>query len=424
LASDLKAIPAEILEGIKAYHPDGDVIEIRCPTAKIRGYKAVLAGYFDDYEAAAREAANLSDKQGVPAVYITLNRINPNLLAKYYNRIESRADKTTSDNDVISLEWFPIDIDAERLADISSTDQEHDAAIARAQEVRQWLIEEIGWPKNAFVLGDSGNGGHSNAKIESLENTQENRDLIKRGLDALNLKFPDDGEKVDVSTGNPSRVWKLPGTAVKKGDDTPNRPHRKAKILERPEVLELVSKALLEKLAALAPKDAPKDTASQIGNASKAGTSGFDPAKYAELHGAKVIKVKSGWLDPKGRKWTLAILEQCPFNPQHNRGEAWVGVAENGMRGFSCPHDGCKGNDWQALKKKWEGDDSQKGQKDSSPTVIDAIKVMAGVCDGACSKDGTGFNKKALRYFLWVTSRYRSRFLAAHWPAMSLIRGN
>jgi len=391
-----EALPAEILAGLKAYHRPGDVIELRCPRAGKYGKTA--AGYFDDLETAAREAAKLSNKGNgsgkIPAIYITLNKINHNLLARYYNRIEFNAKETTSDKDVLSLQWLPIDVDAMRPAGISSSDEEHTKALEKTLEIKAHLVSE-GWPENAFVRADSGNGGHLTAKIE-LDNNKENVELIKTCLEALDKRFSDDRCKVDLTTYNPSRIWKLPGTAVRKGDDMPDRPHRMAKLLEAPETLETVPREKLEELASAVKIKKERAFAGGPGTngqdaASRFCRSGFDPKLYAEAHGARVLRVDT-WIDKEGGKWTLAILEECPFDSSHNRGEARIGVREDGKRTFGCYHNSCQGKDWQALRALWEPDRKAKAEP-TGPTVIDAIRKLAEVCDGATSKDGAGFSK-------------------------------
>ncbi|MEI2763794.1 hypothetical protein [Methanothrix soehngenii] len=82
---------------------------------------------------------------------------------------------------------MPGDLDSKRPAGISSTDEEHDAAIAKAYEVRGRLIE-LGWPENAFVLADSGNGAHLDTKID-LQNVPEDVALVRRCLEAMRLPF-------------------------------------------------------------------------------------------------------------------------------------------------------------------------------------------------------------------------------------------
>jgi hypothetical protein len=49
---------------------------------------------------------------------------------------------------------------------------------------------------NAFILADSGNGGHLAVKI-GLSNDEGGKDLVKCCLEAMNLIFSDDKIKVD-----------------------------------------------------------------------------------------------------------------------------------------------------------------------------------------------------------------------------------
>ena len=132
-----------------------------------------------------------------------------------------------------------MDLDPKRPADISSTDVEHQAAIELAEEIRRRLVEEMNWPANAFVKADSGNGCHLAVKID-LPNDGQSKDLVERCLKALDSIFSNEKVKVDTTTHNPARIWKIYGTPARKGDSTAARPHRMARLLEVPAVLETV----------------------------------------------------------------------------------------------------------------------------------------------------------------------------------------
>lgn len=335
----------EILRTLRIFRQPGEVLEMRIPKA---GRSGTISGYYQESGLFVDGVIGLAD-QGFVGIYFTINPVNPDLLARAANRYVKYAETTTSDVDIIALHWLPIDLDAKRPAGISSTDEEHAAAISKAREVRQWLIDEQGWPANAFVLADSGNGAHLPARID-LPNTPESVALVKRCLTALNAHFPDAAVHVDIGTFNPARIWKLYGTMARKGDSTPERPHRLAKILEAPSELTTVSR---EQLEALANWNSPNKATNWIAEMDKASSSGFNPKQYAEAHGAHVLRVDT-WTDPEGGKWDLAILEECPFDSSHNRGEARVGVREDGKRTFRCFHNSCQGKDWQALRDLWE----------------------------------------------------------------------
>lgn len=328
----------EILRTFQLFHNPGDVIELRIPKAS--RYKTI-SGYFNESRPLADSVVALAD-ENFAGYYFSINPCNPDLIARSANKYTKYAKETTADADITRRRWLPIDLDPIRPAGISSNEEEHQAALQKASDIRAWLISQ-GWPAGAFVLADSGNGGHLAVKID-LPNDTDARDLVKSCLEALDSKFPDGAVKVDCTTYNAARIWKIYGTMARKGSDTPDRPHRLAKILDAPtpETMQAVSREQLEAL-----KSKEQSTTGSQGKAD------FDPVKYAEEHGANVVKVKHGWTDPTGKQWTLAVLERCPFNADHDRGEAWVGVAASGERGFRCKHESCTGNNWQALKKLW-----------------------------------------------------------------------
>lgn len=200
------------------------VSEVRSP--KLKRKKGVVSGYFDNPDTLLTAATCLSGK--ADGVYITLNPVKPELLARASNRLKMYADLTTSDSDILHRLWFPIDFDPKRPSGISSTDTEHEFAIRRAKECREWLTQQ-GWLHS--ILADSGNGAHLLYRID-LPNTIENTNLIKNCLQAVAFKFSDNVVDVDLTTFNAARIWKLYGTLACKGDHIPNRPHRLAKILE------------------------------------------------------------------------------------------------------------------------------------------------------------------------------------------------
>jgi hypothetical protein len=200
----------------------GQVAELRC----LNTVKGTISGYFDDFDKLAKVIAKLNGQ--VPAVYITLNPVNPTLLARSVNRLTPFAKQTTSDTDIVKRRWLPIDFDPVRPAGISSTDEEHEAAIQRARGARAWL-SGVGFPSG--ILADSGNGGHLLHRVDA-SNDDAARMVIEGTLRALHEKFSDNKVKVDLTTFNAARIWKCYGTIAKKGDSTKERPHRLARILE------------------------------------------------------------------------------------------------------------------------------------------------------------------------------------------------
>jgi hypothetical protein len=131
---------AQVAGWLRVFVESGQVFEVRILNTPRAG---TVSGYFDDVDKAAQAAAGWSGK--APAVYFTLNPVNPALLARACNRLEARAKSTTSDDHVTGRHWLFIDFDPQRPAGISSTDEEHRLALDRARMCREWL-SSIGWP--------------------------------------------------------------------------------------------------------------------------------------------------------------------------------------------------------------------------------------------------------------------------------------
>jgi hypothetical protein len=221
----LEANFAEIERGISVLFRPGNVVEVRIPKTRA----GVVAGYFDDHAALA-VALHQADAKCRPAgIYYVLNQIEPALLGRAYNRLKEHAEYTTADNNILRRLWFPIDLDPVRPAGVSSSDEEHAAAIARARVMSTDLAKEWGHP----ILADSGNGAHLLYNID-LPNDQEALAFVSGALAELDRRYSDSVVKVDVTSANAARIWKAYGTVARKGDSIPGRPHRQSRILEMP----------------------------------------------------------------------------------------------------------------------------------------------------------------------------------------------
>lgn len=211
----------------------GSVVELRCPKTE----KRVVSGYFNDLDKLTKAASYWSGR--AEAVYLTLNPVLPDLLARAYNLAEPFAEHTTRDKEVLRRRWFLVDFDPLRPAGISSTDREHQAALLRARDCRDWL-RQSGWSEPIYA--DSGNGAHLLYRVD-LPNDALSETVLKGCLNALADQFDDEQVSVDTSTFNASRISKLYGTLAAKGHhvDEVGRPHRLARIVEAPDALEPVN---------------------------------------------------------------------------------------------------------------------------------------------------------------------------------------
>jgi hypothetical protein len=114
-------------------------------------------------------------------VYVALNRVNPDLLARSNNRLKVKPKNATTDLDIIEFRWLYIDADAIRPAGISANDAEHEAALQRVLTIRDFLRER-GWPEP--IHGDSGSGGHLLFRLPALD-LRRAGDLVKRCVKSL-----------------------------------------------------------------------------------------------------------------------------------------------------------------------------------------------------------------------------------------------
>jgi len=330
MATMTRADLDHIQEALALLFEPGQVFEIRAPGYRNRNGNTA-SGYFDDHGEAARRAAVLSGQ--APAVYVTLNPVNPDLLARAANRIAEYAKATTADADIVRLRWLPLDFDPVRPSGISSSDEEHAAALQRARQVRADL-REAGWPEP--ILADSGNGAHLLYRLD-LAPTKENVARIRQALVALADSYDDDLVKLDRTVHNPARIWKVYGTLAAKGDNTPARSHRLAAIVEYDELdTDVLTVAQLDELAALA----PPDDAGAAGD----GDPVFDLVAFVERHSDVLQPRRMGGAE----KWRVT----CPWNEAH-AGDAVIGRMASGAIWAKCSHNSCSWR-WPELRERLE----------------------------------------------------------------------
>ena len=355
---------AAISKALKVLFDEDAVLELRV----LKTSRGTVSGYFSDRTLLAEEAASLSGS--APGVYVTLNPVRRALLARTANRTVAYAERTTTDSDIVCRCWLLIDFDPVRPSGISATDAEHAAALKRAQRCMDWLRGR-GFPDP--VLADSGNGGHLLYRID-LPNDKESTQLIKDCLQALGLRFSDNKVTVDLSTYNASRICKVYGTLAAKGDNTPDRPHRRAKSLEVPSPIKIVKPALLEQLAATVPQ--PADGQRKKNN--------FDPGAWLAECGLNVV-AEADWNG--GHKW---ILNPCPWNPEHVNKAAYVVQLSSGAMAAGCLHASCADKNWADLRALFDSDEDP-GQAQATLTQANRLLSLAEAIELFHTPDGEAF---------------------------------
>lgn len=337
----------EIIRALTLWFQPGDVFEIRALKAitPARQFEHTESGYFD-YDHIRDAADAIGQIRFSAGVYVTVNPVKRDLLARAVNRIRYQKDApTTADSNILRRKWLLIDCDPVRESGIASSEEEHLAAIEKAKEIRNILTAE-GWPLP--ILIDSGNGAHL---IYRIDLPTDDAGLVQKVLDTLG-KASSKLVEIDASVFNPARIVRIPGTMNCKGDDADGsacgRPHRMAKLLEVPSGISTVTEEQLHALV---------NAASQMPAQEEADSdcATYENDVYTEYPGFDIER----WIaefapdagEPvpykDGRKWVFKV---CPFNPEHSNRSAVITEAENGAIGFRCLHNGCSGNDWRKLR--------------------------------------------------------------------------
>lgn len=341
----------EITRALDLFFEQGGVTEVRMLDTEW----GTVSGYFDNVAAIVRVAAEYSGR--VPGVYITLNRVRPDLLARSTNRVKTHAKTTTSDADITRDSWFLIDADPARPKGISATDAEHELALKKGAEIKAFLKSK-GWPWP--VLADSGNGAHVVYQID-LPNDDASRELLKRCLEALDFYFTDKQVQIDRTVFKAAQIFKLYGTRSCKGDNGLERPHRLARIIEVPDEIIIVSREQLEQMAAMLPEP-PKAESKSHGSYKP-----LEIEKWMADHGISIKRTKP-W-----QGGTVYELNECPVKSEHNRGESRIIQFQNGALSFGCFHNACADYDWHALRDMIEpGWRDKKSSNQFNSKVLDA----------------------------------------------------
>ena len=132
------------------------------------------------------------------------------------------------DADIRYRDLLLIDIDRSGDTSCPANQVELDAAKTLAETVRSFLTDRD-WPEPIVVM--SGNGYHLYYVISEITNDENSNVLICSTLNNLASKFNNNIVSIDTSVYNASRITKVPGTIMRKGDESVDRPYRMAVVL-------------------------------------------------------------------------------------------------------------------------------------------------------------------------------------------------
>ena len=203
-----------ILE-LRAIWPNG--VPTTKPPAKFLHFRSEDFANAATVKAAFESAAGQLNREGYN-VYTPLNEIT---------QVPERGVK---DADISKVRFILIDVDRAGDTSCPANEEEISEAVTLAKSIKAFLHGHS-WPAPIAML--SGNGVHLLYPVDTDEVAETSR-AIKRFLHHLASKFDNDQVHVDKSVYNPSRIWKLPGTVARKGQETEDRRYRESKIFSAP----------------------------------------------------------------------------------------------------------------------------------------------------------------------------------------------
>ena len=327
----------EITHALRLWFQAGDVFEVRVLDAVSADYRRehIESGYFD-YEHISAVPEALKRLLSFRGVYVTVNPVNPDLLARAVNRLRPAGrNPTTADTDIVRRRWLLIDCDPRRASGVSSSNAEHESALAKAREIRDGL-SSLGWPDP--IMTDSGNGAQLMYRIDLPADDGE---LVRRVIGEI-AKASSEQVAIDTSVHNPARIWRLPGTMNCKGDSIPERPHRMARILDEPQDIVSVSREQMQDIVSYQSEDTQTDVPDDEWRHTMPA---FDLDSWIAQY-CPELGSPQPWKG--GRKWIFPV---CPFNEAHTNKSAVLIQEPSGAVAFKCHHNGCSGNDWRALRE-------------------------------------------------------------------------
>lgn len=308
-----------VADFLRLLHPPGTVFEIRAPQTSERSdgkWATTFSGYFTDLKLAAEGIAN-DIPEFAPAIYVTMNPVMPDLLARADNCIRGKAKATTQDADILKRRWLLFDIDPKRPAGISSTEIETSEAMKLAKSLREYLTRN-GWPEP--LRGMSGNGVYL---LYRLDLPVDDDGLIRSVLESLAERFDSDKADIDTSVHNASRIIKALGTVARKGTDFQGngeaeaRPHRRSWFFPPEQGLTPLSVEQLRQVASSNPTTKTANKPLHTPRPRPRPRPGFDRFDHTP-DGVENYLVEHG-VEVRSRKpvsnGTMLSLNRCPVQP-------------------------------------------------------------------------------------------------------------
>jgi hypothetical protein len=325
-----------IAESLKFIHPDlGDldygIVELMVTgcsgtdkslwSGSCSGKGCIVNGWFSDRRKLVQLVQDIEDTwvdmtQYPEAFYISMNPVKDALLVRSSNCLKAGIGRT-QDKEIAMYRNIFLDINADCPTGVSSSYDEHIAAIGLAKVIRSWIRDNMFWPEP--MLAESGNGAHLVYKCH-FDNTPENVGLVKTFI-KLAKEFFDrkgshayyiNGAVINATVFNPSRMINLHGTGPIKEDWDQ---HRRNRVLEAPKNAKqvgVVTPGMLEQAIDLLQRTLRVGVFAKVGRAPNRPTL-EDKSSKADTDGLTIEKVPRS--APKQKCLLDGYEDKLPLSP-------------------------------------------------------------------------------------------------------------
>ena len=348
----------DIVDSLAFYHPPGSTFEIRLKGVKKnksdlwdnQWTSGNVSGYFNDIEAAADIIIQAEQEVQPELIMTSINNCPADYLARAKNRFRVECPALTN-SDIQYIDTVLIDFDPKRPKGMMATNAEKAKAFDKVQEFVEHATAG-GLPTP--IINDSGNGYHVSFKIPEID-VSEGEELVRDFTEYVAVHYSDENVKVDTSVTAPAHQVRVIGTLNRKGEDMPERPHRRSSIVALPDTLQPIPKDRLVAIAGTkTPAISKPDNKAILPSITAGSLNGarFNLKGYLEHYSVNITK---SIIDGDA---TLYALTECLFDSSHGKNEAVIGQREDGTVIYHCFHDSCQNKQWLDAQKVISGSDS------------------------------------------------------------------
>lgn len=309
------------------------------------------SGLFSDSDAFRREVMR---REHLGALYSSLNRPHKDRVVP-----NSMGSRPLCNDDIETVTRLPFDFDPQRPTGVSSTALELAAAL-RCRDAVVGALSAYGWPMPALAI--SGNGAHAVYRINVKPTADWTKCVAILYCGVRNLfseLLAAEGVKFDTAVRNPGRIWRLYGSVNRKGDATPERPHRMAACTLPAGKWDTVPVKVLERFIQqhqpAVVHERRVETARRYANAprGKGDYRTLDVVAWFQQHGAYRKPVGPG---------VHGVI--CPWSVEHSTGRPTPSetvifdARADRWPGFHCHHSHCDGRTLRDVLALWPDADA------------------------------------------------------------------